>query len=193
MPTYSERPVQQATILSFGASAYFESLRSATTGSYVYTGKGNRVLAGVSTSTVENRFSALQRGIYTFDTSSIPVNATIKSGTLIITPTSVEKTLAGGKVGITGCSPTDPRSPALSDYSKFSDTLLSNSLIADPTGGNLTFALNSAGLSNIVPGSDTTFMLRVHWDINGVFNGTWGSGVQHTVKGTVLDPSTPDT
>ena len=192
MPTYSERPVQQATILAFSGAATFESLRSATTGSYIYTGKGNRALAGVGTSTLENLFSVLQRGIYTFDTSSIPVTATITSGTLIITPTSVEKTLAGGKVGITGCSPTDPRSLAKSDYSKFSDTLLSDSLITDPTGGNLTFELNAAGLSNIVPGSDTTFMLRVHWDINGVFNGTWGSGVQHTVMGTVLDPSTPD-
>ena len=192
MPTYSERPVQQATIIRSGGAVTFESLRNATTGNYILTGKATRALAGVSTATLQNTFSVLQRGIYTFDTSSIPVNATITSGILIITPTSVEKTLAGGKVGITGCSPTDPRSLAKSDYSKFSDTLLSDSLITDPTGGNLTFELNAAGLSNIVPGSDTTFMLRVHWDINGVFNGTWGNGVQYTVKGTVLDPSTPD-
>jgi len=135
-------------------------------------------LAGVlGASTTTNQYNFLARGVMTFDTSSIPGGATITSATINMLANSGSSKLGGlGTTSLELCSatPASSISVASSDYDKLGTTSFGSISYASFTdNAQNTFTLNSSGLTYINKGGSTSFGVRLGWDLNNSFGGSW--------------------
>jgi len=117
---------------------------------------------GIQASNVSNKFNAIARLFFIFDTSSIPVDATVTSATLYITPTSRTTTIGGSSFAVSNTTTGSNTNISSSDYALVGDTVLSNSINTSSLVINSLnpFTLNSTGLTNITKGGITKLAVR---------------------------------
>lgn len=135
--------------------------------------------AWTTASATSNQFARLRRGILLFDTSSIPVGATIDSATLTLTGVNKANTFGGTApdLHVVGSSPASNVAVANGDYSNLSFTSFGSvSYAGFSTSGANVITLNASGLAAIVNGGITKLGLVLSWDQSGTVGGTWGSG-----------------
>lgn len=131
---------------------------------------------------VSNQWRYLGRGIFLFDTSSIPDSDVISSATFSVFGSTVN----GGKVDNFGLSvavvdstPASNTSLASSDYSNVGTTRYSDSDISITSWSNSAYndwTLNSTGISNISKTGVTKFATRLDKDVDNSAP-TWSSNI----------------
>ena len=151
----------------------------------IRTSAGNAAATGdiaqvciVTCSTTSNQFSAIERGIFCFDTTTIPAGNVISAGTIQFYVTGTVSTLAGS-ASIVIPAPASTSDLANSDYNIASWTMTKQA--ADiaigtiGTGAYLPFALNATGLSNVKVAGTTIFGVVTNFDADNSAP-TWSSG-----------------
>lgn len=146
-------------------------------------------IAQIECSATTNQFGSLCRGIFLFDTSSIPDEATITSATFSLYLTAVTDQLAQ-KLGITSSDPVSDTAIANGDYAiaKFGSTKFATDIdLTDlNTGQYNDFALNASGLAAISKTGITKFAARISGDIENTAP-TWATGETARVAGRYAD------
>lgn len=148
----------------------------------------------LATTSTQNQFLILYRTIATFDTSGIPSGSTIVSATLEFPIVDAEAGLGVFDCCLTGCSPSNPASIVLSDGSTFIDTDLAPRIgIVDAYNAEVVrFVLNATGRSYINTSGYTPFMLRLSWDVDNSFTGTWSSAQASMMQNAAFFPPPND-
>lgn len=132
----------------------------------------------LNASTTNNKFKRIDRGIFTFPTSSLPDNTVIESATLKLKWFAKSNALWDFWVSLVVVTPQNTNSVTASDYWKFWTTKFSSLAYADLTtwDTDTTFTLNASWIANINKTWVTCFWLRMDWDIDNSFWWTWSSG-----------------
>lgn len=160
-----------------GVNDSFSTIRSATGNSY-NSGQLQCMLWTRASST--NNFSELDRGLLVFDTTALPSNATVIGANITINGDNsggVYSSLGTTTLELVSSAPASNTTPAPSDYGSLGSTSFSSvNLNTISTNATTVFILNSSGLSNVIAAGYSKFGLRLGWDLNGAFGGTWASG-----------------
>lgn len=148
----------------------------------------------LATASTQNQFLIFYRTIATFDTSGIPPGSTIVSATLEFPIVDADAGLGVFDCCLTGCSPSNPASIVLSDGSTFIDTDLAPRIgIVDAYNAEVVrFVLNATGRSYINTSGHTPFMLRLSWDVDNSFTGTWSSAQASMMQNAAFFPPPND-
>lgn len=152
----------------------FSTIRSGSgTDSYSTDGM---IYAELDASNATNSYARLARSILTFDTSSIPATSVVTAASLSLHSTNKYAGLGQTPVHVVAANPNQANVLSSADYQRLGSTsfgLISYSLMV--TGATNTWSLNSAGVASINPGSISSFGVRLEWDLNNSFTGSWVS------------------
>src|SRR5690554_5086987 len=146
--------------------------------------------------TQTGKFLVLARGIFSFDTSAIPDNATITSATLKMVRSGGNNLLGDFEVCLVGASPTDPTKHNVTDtnndYPNVGSTEFASRVAFSDWAylAQHTFTLNAAGRAAINKSGYTSFALRIGWDVDGSFTGTWGAEKWSELQVFTVDDAT---
>lgn len=119
--------------------------------------------------TTANRFIGNRRGIFSFNTSTLPDDCVVTAVTLKLRGTSKTNNFGGSPVlhvvSASGNGYTNTGSVSFGSvtYAAFS------------TAGYNNIALNAAGIATINPTGTTRFGVKNGWDLSGSFGGTWSA------------------
>src|SRR3989338_3404186 len=154
------------TLDNYQAGVPWSTVRDATTGTSALATTATRDI-NVSSWAAGGNYE-IRRGLFLFDTTTIPVNATLTGATLKLFVTGKNNTSNDGNdwfVLVPATPATIP--PTTADFSRVDSTELSTRLAtpATATGAYATFTLNAAGLAAIVEGGLTTLALREGHDL----------------------------
>ncbi len=125
--------------------------------------------AYLAASSTSNQYASLKRGIFLFDTSSIPDTDTITSATLSLRGTQINDTLDNLAINICPSNPASNTDLVNSDYNiaNWTDTTyVSKDISGLNTTGYEDFALDAAGIANINKTGVSKFGARVSSDIS---------------------------
>lgn len=131
--------------------------------------------------TQTSKFLVLARGIFSFDTSALPDNATITGATLKMVRSGGNNLLGDFEICLVGASPADPTKHNVTgtnnDYSNVGSTEFASRVAFSDWAylAQHTFTLNAAGRAAINKSGYTSFAVRIGWDVDGSFTGTWGA------------------
>jgi len=151
----------------------------------------------IEATTTTNQFDFLGRPIVTFDASALGSSATLTAGNLgMYGNTAVFSGLGAFEVDIVSSTPASDTALANGDYANLGSTpfasIASTSLV---NGGYNSFSLNASGLANISKTGISKFGMRLNWDTDDSFGGTWSSGqisgqyyMDGGYSGTTRDP-----
>lgn len=152
-------------------------------------------LQSLSTTT-PNLYRDFSRGIFLFDTSSLPDDATISNATISFYGSAKFTTLGSPDFHVASSSPASNTALANSDYGNIGR--LSFGSIANAsfsTSGYNDITLDSNGIGVISLTGISKYSTQISWDINNSFGGTWGSFKQSLFRvygadqtGTTKDP-----
>lgn len=151
---------------------------------------------GIHASTTTNQFRGCSRGFLQFDTSALgAIGASPYDAILSLWAVDLPAQQLGGtpSVVVAGFNPANSASVAVTDFVNCGSTAYASALLSSVS----TFAYNLFDLTNVsainVAGL-SQFSLRMDWDINGAFTGTWVSNSESSWTpiswdGYVSDPS----
>lgn len=180
-------------VLRSGVSEVFSSIRN-NAGTGANAGSSANVACNLRSSTTFNQFFALQRGVFTFDTSVIG-NSTINSAKFSVTSaTNGITSLGNTTVAVVSASPGSFSTLISGDYNSLGTTLFSSttySLTSVLANTEYIYTLNTSGENWIDKDGKTAFGLRLNWDIANVFTGSWSSNVETAFYAHFADSSTP--
>lgn len=132
----------------------------------------------IECSTTNNQFKRNWRGIFLFDTSSLPDDATIDSADFSLYVYYLYNYF-GSEPGIeiVSSNPDSNTEIINADYGTLGSTSFSSASWADFSTSSYTdFTLNSSGLNNISKTGISKFGTMTDWDFDGSFGGSWSSG-----------------
>lgn len=142
-----------------------------------------------------DRFDVLRRGGHGYNTSSIGSDPII-SGNIQLFPYSKATALGTADIDITSFSPADDSDYVNSDFAvtNFGGTEL---VTGQDIGGMTldtytTFTLNASGETHINKLGNTNFSIRISWDTDNSFGGTWASGGQQFILFRSVDEAGTD-
>jgi|GEM_PF-6667512 len=137
---------------------------------------GGEFAQAVATATTD-RWAEMIRGIFQFDTSSLPDIDVVSAADIQLYITGKVEGIASQSIGIVAATTSDPATLAISDYQGMGTVQLATALtIASiSTGGFNTWTLNASGLANISKTGVSKFGTRLVSDITNV-SPTWVSG-----------------
>lgn len=131
----------------------------------------------IATATTD-QFSRLGRGFFLFDTSSIPDSEEINSAVFsLIKDASSSTGLGDTNADLVASTPASNTAIAAGDYGNVGSTRFAtgNSISSMNTGSYNDWNLNSSGLANITTTGISKFAVRLKWDFDNSFTGTWAS------------------
>lgn len=157
------------------ATSTFATMRAAA-GTNFSSGSGTTTINIVCSSTTD-RFNALRRGIFVFNTAAIPSSATISAATIKFWVNSVNDVLSQSLSLVTR---TDPGTIDAADYNianwTMTDQATAKTLASLVASAYNTYTLNATGIASInISGGNTTFGLTLSCDQSNVAP-TWSSG-----------------
>jgi len=152
-------------------------------------------IAGVRASTTTDQFQLLERGYFTFDTSSIGI-AIIDSATFSFYGLSKLSGLGETTMNIAEANLTNANALTNDDFQNISRTSFGSiSYTSFSVAGYNDITLNTSGESNINTSGISEFSVQTGWDLNGSFTGSWASngwnyfyGAMSDYTGTTRDP-----
>lgn len=167
-------PLAIALVERSGVNQTLSAIRSGAGTNVFTTGNIGVILASSSTT---NQFASLDRVIVTFDTSSIPANATLTGGEVVIDrASSKENGLGSPSIHLVSSNPANPASIVAADYSTLGSSAFSTLSYSNFTLlANNTFNLAAGGLANVTKNGTSKFGFRTDWDLNNNFTGSWSS------------------
>lgn len=140
---------------------------------------GTDINVRLVSSTTTNQYNTLARGICCFDTSSIGAGSSISDATLSLRVLFSANALGSPALHICGATPASNAALVASDYSQLQSTSFASIAYGSISSSVYNdFALNSSGISNLNLSGISGFGIRLDWDINNSFTGTWVSGFQ---------------
>jgi len=145
--------------------------------------------------TTNDQYESLKRFASTFDARIIPDDATIDSVVYSVYGSSKNDGLGTPEIDVvayTGAAAT----LAASDYANFGTTVFASKTYADySTIGYNDFTLDASGIANLSKSEISKYGLRLNWDTDNSFGGTWSSGLNSLFQffaadetGTSKDP-----
>ncbi len=175
-------PVEDSYVEERTNNSSFATLRSAAgnSGARLNTSQWGCNLETAANTTQDN-FLVLARGLFSFDTREIPANAVITAATLTFNRSGGNNLLGDFEICLVGASPADPTyhnvTTTDNDFPNVGSTELASRVLYTNWGylQDHVFTLNAAGLAAINAGGYTSFALRLGWDVDGSFTGTWGA------------------
>ena len=124
-----------------------------------------------------NIFFALRRGIFCFDTSSLPSEAVITAAVVSLYGSSKTNTNGSPDLYITGSTPASTSNLSNSDYENTQDIMFGSIVYASfSTSGYNDITLNGNGIANINYTGISKFAAKLSWDALSSFSGTWTNG-----------------
>jgi RHS repeat-associated protein len=183
-------PTGSATLeryISNSYSEYFNVIRAGV-GTYVSSIDNPNNLAGMQSGTASDRWRALDRGIFTFDTSNIIDTATIISATFSIYGNNKfdNGTAISPDINVYAATPSSTYSFSALDYGRMGTTTQSDTAITYSgwnTAGYNDFVLNTAGKNNISKTGITKFGTRnANYDAAST-SPAWSSNTGHFLQG----------
>jgi PKD repeat protein len=141
----------------------------------------------IDTSSSAGVYHIFNRGILSFNTASLPDDASITSATFGVYVTAKATALGTPAVGITGGTLTSNTSIVAGDYDGFGNVRYASDIAnADiGTSSRENWTLNAAGLANISKTSYTVIYLRDSWDIDNSYG---GATTKNSVTSISWDP-----
>lgn len=174
----------------------FGTIRSSAGTNANNTDASNYVLR-ITGSSTSNRYQNLTRSYFHFDTSSIPVNATIQSATFGVYVISTTDGLSGASSAnsvMVLCQSTASANNAIvsADYLNVGTTDFGRSVTQTnlTTSAYNTITVNASGLTYLqsVVGSVAKLAIRYGWDFDNTVTGiTWADTGQERIEGDYAD------
>lgn len=180
-------PTGSATVERYNSGEAWSTLRAGA-GTYVSPVIDNpNNLAGAQSGITTNQWRALDRAIFTFDTSAIPDSDVIISATLSIYGSNKldNGTAISPDINVYAASPASNYNFTASDYGQIGITAQSTAITYTgwSTTGYNDFVLNAAGLGNISKTGVTKFGTRnANYDVANVAP-AWSSNTGHFLQG----------
>jgi hypothetical protein len=145
-------------------------------------GTGTEVTSGylyptLSAGSATDQFTALIRAIACFDTSVMGTGAGISAATFSMVAVTSSNGLGGDNFHVCGATPASTGNLVTGDYSQLGNTSFGSVTYASLSAfAYSVWALDSNGIANIDPAGISKFGVRLGWDINNSFTGTWSNG-----------------
>lgn len=135
-------------------------------------------------STTTDQFAAIYRGIYLFDTSTIPADATISSIVFSLYGVAKASGLGTTTLEVVSSSPASNTAIANGDFETIGG--ISYGSISYASFGTTDY--NDISLSGgITKEGITKLGTRLGWDLNGSFDGSWSSGATTRFRAYLAD------
>jgi len=148
----------------------------------------NPDLVYIGASTTINQFNEIDRGILTFDTSSIVDSDTITSVVLSLYGNAKSNGLGSPDLHIAGATPTVDNNVEPADYNLCQTTSFGSISYASFTNAVYNdITLNASGIANVSKTGISRFSVQLSWDINNSFTGSWSSGLSSFFKWVSAD------
>lgn len=144
----------------------------------------------LAASTTTNQFATLYRGIFLFDTSSLPDTDTINSGTFSLWGTAKSNGLGGADLHLVSSAPASNTAVVAGDYDSLGSTSYGNVAYASFDATNTVYTditINATGLATVSKTGDTKFGCKNSWDQAGSFTGSWASGAEDNLNSKFAD------
>lgn len=132
--------------------------------------------AYIEATTTSDQFGGLHRSILLFDTSSLPIGATITAATLSVWGVGKNNGLGSPDLVVVASNPAANTTITNSDYSTLDSTSFGSVVYGSFTATDSAYtdiALNASGIAAIVAGGITKLGLVLSWDQTGTFGGSW--------------------
>jgi PKD repeat protein len=139
----------------------------------------------ISTMTTNGVYGDFRRGVFSFNTSTIPDDATINSGIFKTRGSGKTNGLGSPSYGITGGVLASNTSLANGDYDGFFSTRYSSDIAYNniSTNSDNNWTLNADGISGVSKTGFTVIFLRDSWDIDNSTTGlTWVSSTSTQIS-----------
>lgn len=158
-----------------GAGEVFSTIRTGA-GTNVNVTNSSEQACGLNATTTTDQYGVLTRGIFCFDTSSIPDLATGVTGIISFFGTAKNTGLGSPDFHVSGATPANTNDLVASDYGQLQITSFGS--IANASWSTTAYNdvdMNASGDSNISLTGISKFGTQTSWDINTSFTGTWAS------------------
>jgi len=131
---------------------------------------------GLWASATTNQFATNNRGIMTFDTSSLGTGADVSTVVLSIKTSAKSEGLGSHDFHICSSAPANSNELVITDYSQLGTTSFANiAYTSVSTVDYNNYTLDANGISNVSKTGISEFGMKNSWDMNSSFTGTWGS------------------
>ena len=143
--------------------------------------------AQLTATTTTNQYSALRRSIYLFDTSSIASGNTISSATLSLYGAAKENGLGSPELDVVSSNPASNTTLVNADHATLGTTVYGG-VVYDSFS---TSAYNDMSLDSaaVTKAGITKLGVRLNWDTDNSFGGTWASGAASSFQAYTADQS----
>ena len=155
----------------------FSTIRAGAGNGSAYAGGGNLV-AKLWADTSTDDYQMLSRGIFLFDTSALTAEATISAATISLYGALKDTGLGASEVDVVSSTPASDTAVANGDYANLGSTVFASLASGSYTTEQYNdFSLNASGIANISKTGNSKFGIRINWDTDNSFGGSWGSNV----------------
>lgn len=167
----------------------FSTIRAGAGTTSNVTGSSDVGMAQITSTATSNQYGDFSRGIFCWDTSSL------SGGTVLTTIVSIandRKLNGNGDTGLefdlVAATPAATNALANSDYGQLGTTVFASVSYASVTAEAYSdFTCDANGIANVSTSDITKFGLRMNWDTDNSFGGTWASGATTGFYGYMAD------
>ena len=166
-----------------GVDMTLANIRAEAEGNSSNSSSGNAGVANLQASTTTNQFQSLLRGGLLFDASSLPDGATLSASVISLFIKDINSALGDPDLDIVSLTTNSDTEWTSTDYANYGSTVFASILQSNLTDETYeAWTLSEAGRNNISKTIVSKFGVRLDWDTDNNFNGTWASGNLNRTK-----------
>lgn len=180
-----------------GQDSTLATIRGVATGSAV--SDGTLIFAGIKASGTSNQFAELYRCYFLFDSSALPDTDEISSAVVNLkrSTNATLNALGDTEMDIVASTPAANTDLISNDYAAVGSTVFASVNTSTITAeAYYDWTLNASGIAAVSKTGVSKFALRIDWDTDNSFTGSWSSGAYtgiyptaaETNSGTTSDP-----
>lgn len=143
------------------------------------------VIVGLQSSTTTNQFAQLHRALLNFDTSDLG-GIYVDYVVLSVAFSAKTNSLGDATLCVVGSTISNAGNIVTGDFVKCGTTVFASKAFSDIVADGATyndFTLDTNGINQINTLAESKFALRLDWDVNNSFTGTWASNVHTRLTG----------
>ena len=165
------------TVLHTQANQTFDVLREAA-GSAAATSDATPKVAQLVASTVADTYNTLLRSIFCFNTSSLGGGATISVAVFSLEGAGGDASLGATTYDVVSAAPAATNNLVAGDYDSLGTTVFGDFGTTITSGSYEDVTLDANGIANINKTDISKFGVRLGWDTDDSFGGTWVSAAE---------------